>query len=113
MTLEEFRLALMEALIRHFPNAEVTITQSRGMALTGRAELAPDTFVAVYFNSLTGKTSYALIHHGLRVAGYDNYKFWHYHPLGEMGRHVPCAEPTPGEAIVELAAVSARLGINL
>jgi len=81
-------------------------------SLTGRAELNPDTFVAVYFNSLTGKTSYALIHHGQRVAGYDN-KFWHYHPLGGMDRHVPCAELTPGEAIAELALASAQLGIIL
>ena len=62
---------------------------------------------------LTGKTSYALIHHGQRVAGYDNYKFWHYHPLGEMDRHVPCTEPTPGEAIAKLALASAKLGIIL
>ena len=41
-----------------------------------------DTFVTVYFNALTGKTSYALIHHSQRVAGYDNYRFWHHHPPG-------------------------------
>jgi len=62
---------------------------------------------------LTGKTSYALIQRGQRVAGYDNYKFWHYHPLGEMARHVTCTEPTPGEAIAELALASAKLGIIL
>ena len=89
MTLEAFRQALVDALAQHFLHASVTITESRGVALTGRAELNPDTFVAVYFNSLTGKTSYALIHHGQRVAGYDNYKFWHYHPSGGDGP--PCA----------------------
>jgi hypothetical protein len=70
-----------------------------------------DTSVAVYFNALTGKTSYALIHHGQRVAGYDNYKFWHYHPMGAVNQHVPCAEPTPEDAIAQLAVVSAELGL--
>ena len=57
---------------------------------------------AVYFNALTGKTSYALVRQGQRVAGYDNYRFWHYHPPGEVDIHQPCDEPTPEEAIVSL-----------
>lgn len=110
MTLAEFRQALVEALSKHFPRAGVTITESRGIVLTCRAELDAGTFVAVYFNALTGKTSYALIHHDQRVAGYDNYRFWHYHPMGAIDQHVPCAEPTPEDAITELAEVSAKLG---
>jgi hypothetical protein len=110
---QEFRRALMEALNRHFPQALVTINESRGIALTCRAELDVDTLIAVYFNALTGKTSYALIYHDLRVAGYDNYRFWHYHPAGEANRHVPCAEPTPDDAIAEFVVVAAKLGIAL
>jgi len=63
MTLEEFRQALMEALTRHLPGSSVTMMESRGITLTCRAELDVDTFVAIYFNALTGKTSYALVHH--------------------------------------------------
>jgi hypothetical protein len=106
MTLREFRAALMTALNRHLPQAEVTLTESRGVVLTGRAKLDADTFIAVYFNALTGKTSYALVRQDRRLAGYDNYKFWHYHPPGEANRHEPCAEPTPEEAIAELTRVS-------
>ncbi len=74
MTLDQFRQALLQALGRHFPQSGVTMTKSRGIVLTCRAELDADTFVAVYFNALTGKTSYALIHYDQRVAGYDNYR---------------------------------------
>jgi hypothetical protein len=105
-TLGDFRHALTEALSRHLPQAEVTLTENRGVVLTVRVRLDADTFIAVYFNALTGKTSYALIRRTLRLAGYDNYRFWHYHPPGEINRHVLCAEPTPEEAIAELAEVS-------
>ena len=110
MTLAKFRQALVHALGQHFPQSAVTITESRGIILTCKAELDADTFVAVYFNALTGKTSYALIHHDQRVAGYDNYRFWHYHPLGAVDQHVHCAEPAPEDAIAELATVRAKLG---
>jgi hypothetical protein len=111
MTLGEFRQALIEALNRHFPRAEATMTESRSVALTCRVELDADTFVAVYFNVLTGKTSYALIHHNQRVTGYDNYRFWHHHPAEATDQHIPCAQPTPEEAIAELAVASTKLGL--
>lgn len=75
MKLGEFRQALVTALGQYFPQARVTIAESRDVTLTCKAELTADTFVAVYFNALTGKTSYALIRSGQRVAGYDNYRF--------------------------------------
>jgi hypothetical protein len=45
MTFEEFRQALIDALNRHSPRSEATITESRGVALTCRVELDADTFV--------------------------------------------------------------------
>jgi len=105
-TLEDFRQALLTALGHHFPQAEVALNESRGIVLSGRVKLDPDTFIAVYFNALTSKTGYALIRQDCRLAGYDNYKFWHYHPPGEPNLHIPCEEPTPEEAIAELAEVS-------
>jgi len=108
-TLKEFRKAFVKALNRYLPQAEVMLTEKRGIVLDCRAKLDADTFIAVYFNALTGKTSYALIYKDSRLAGYDNYRFWHRHPPGEIDRHEPCAEPTPQEAIAELAKVSKRL----
>ena len=109
MTLDEFRQALVKALNLHFPRTKVTIATSRGIILTGKAEISNDTFVTVYFNTLTGKTSYALIHCGQRITGYDNYKFWHHHPLGAVEQHIPCTKPTPESALATLAATCAEL----
>jgi len=64
MTLAEYREALLDALAQIFPQAKVTLSESRGLVLTCRAELAEDAYIAVYFNALTGKTGYALVHHG-------------------------------------------------
>lgn len=109
MILTAFRKALLAALKRHFPHSKISVEERRGLILTCKAELNDETFIAVYFNALTGKTSYALVQRGQRVAGYDNYKFWHYHPLAATTQHVPCAEPTPEDALAELALVSAKL----
>ena len=109
MTLPEFRRALAAALKLHFPNARLILTESRGVAVTCRVELTVDVFLAVYFNALTGNTSYALIHQGQRVAGLDNHRFWHIHPLEAADQHIPCDEPTPEVAVAELAAGYSKL----
>jgi hypothetical protein len=109
MTLPEFQRALEAALRLHFPNARLILTQSRGVAVTCRAELTADVLLAVYFNALTGNTSYALIHQGRRVAGFDNHRFWHAHPLGAADQHIQCDEPTPEDAIAKLAAANSKL----
>jgi len=103
--LKEFRQALTEAIRLHFADAELVVTEKRGISLTCRAELRTGAFISVYYNALTGKTSYALIFDGQRVAGYDNYRFWHVHPADTPSQHIPCAEPTPEDAIGELARV--------
>ncbi len=109
MTLPEFKRALEAALKLHFPNARLILTESRGVALTCRAELTADVLLAVYFNALTGNTSYTLIHQAQRVAGFDNHRSWHAHPLGAADQHIPCDEPTPEVAVAELAAVNSKL----
>lgn len=109
MMLSQFRRDLEAALRLHFPNARLSSAESRGIALTCRAELTSDVFLAVYFNALTGNTSYALIQRDQRVAGCDNYRFWHRHPLGAADQHIPCDEPTPGEAVAQLAAAYSQL----
>jgi len=109
MTLDDFSQALFDALNRHFPQATVTFTTTRDITLTCRAEVDADTFIFIYFSALTGKTSYALVHLDLRIAGFDNYRFWHYHPIGAPNQHIPCVEPTPEEALSALAEASAKL----
>jgi hypothetical protein len=105
-TLSAFQQALREAVAEHAPEAEVRLEEKRGIILEGRVKLGTDSFIAVYFNALSGKTSYALIRQERRLSGYDNYKFWHYHPPGEVNLHVACEEPTPEEAIAKLVEVN-------
>ena len=105
MTLREFRQALTEAIRLHFADVELDVTERRGISLTCRAEMRTSAFISIYYNALTGKTSYALVFDGQRVAGYDNYRFWHYHPAEIPSQHVACAEPTPEDAIGQLARV--------
>jgi hypothetical protein len=105
VTLQEFRQALTEAIRLHFADARPVVTEGRGISLTCRAELSTGAFVSIYHNALTGKTSYALILDGRRIVGYDNYRFWHHHPAETPTQHIPCPEPTPEEAIRELAQV--------
>ena len=69
--------------------ARVQTSERRGVVLECRVELGAETFIAVYFNALTGKTSYALIHLGQRMAGFDNYQDWHRHPFGADDQHIP------------------------
>ena len=105
MTLTEFHRALTEAVRQHFADAELVVIEKRGISLTRRAELSTGALISVYYSALTGKTSYALVFEGQRVAGYDNYRFWHHHPAETPSLHVPCVEPTPGDAIEDLARV--------
>jgi hypothetical protein len=106
MKLPDFRRALEAAFHQHFPGIRLVMTESRGVALTCRAEIADDLLLAVYFNTLTGNTSYALVRGGERIAGYDNHRFWHSHPIGAAHQHIPCPALTPEEAIAGLATIS-------
>lgn len=109
MMLDEFYQALFDALARYFPEATAIFTTTRDITLTCRAEIDADTFIFVYFSALTGKTSYALIHLDQRIAGFDNYRFWHQHPVEAPNQHIPCAEPTPEEALSALSEASSKL----
>lgn len=44
-------------------------------------------FIDVYYNSETGKTSFALIDECERIFGADNLDFWHLHPFDNPEIH--------------------------
>jgi len=46
-----------------------------------------EMFIDVYYNSETGKVSYALIQKWKRVFGADNLEFWHLHPFENPNEH--------------------------
>lgn len=89
----EFKRLFLRAIQEYFPEARVEIQERRDTVLKARIEIDEETFIDIYFNALTGKKSYALISRADRVMGYDNYRFWHYHPPDRPGDHIPCEEP--------------------
>lgn len=104
MNIELFETKLRSALARHLPKAQIMLERQRSVLIQGRIVINDGLFLSVYFNALTSKTSYALIHNGQRVMGYDNYRFWHFHPFGSPDQHLPCEEPSVDTAIAAVAS---------
>jgi hypothetical protein len=98
--LTDFRKELFESLKRHFPAARIESQERRGVVCEARVHIDEETFIEVYFNAITGKKSFALISNGKRITGYDNYKFWHFHPPGAPSEHIPCDEPPVNSVIL-------------
>jgi len=49
-----------------------------------------ESFVNIYYNAVTGTTSYAYIESNKRIFGANNMKIgWHWHPYNSVQRHVP------------------------
>lgn len=109
MNIDQFETTLREAVRHHFPKAAFRVLRQRSIILRGTVSINEKTFVQIYFNALTDKTSYALIYRRARVMGYDNYRFWYYHPMGEIQQHIPCQEPTIDEAIATIAEAAKQL----
>jgi len=109
MSLSEFRAHLLAAISMHFPSARVDVSERRNAILRVRAEIPNEILLDVYYNDLTGKTSYTLIHRQQRILGYDNYRFWHAHPYDSPAEHIACTEPELDQVLVEFSEVVARL----
>lgn len=106
-------MTLRDEIIRtikeEFPDAELEVHERRDAILEIRAQLEKEIFVEVYANFLTNKRSYALIHKEDRIFGYDNYKFWHYHPVEDPNMHISCEEPSAPFALQQIRkAVESR-----
>jgi hypothetical protein len=110
MSLFEFRERVLAAIATHFPTARVSVQEKRTIVLEIRAQVEGDLLLDVYHNELTGKTSYTLVHREQRVFGYDNYRFWHYHPYGRPAEHVACEEPEIEVALAEVSRVVKQFG---
>jgi hypothetical protein len=109
MAVADFKKSLLAAIAAHFPTASTEILQKRTTILQARVSIDDKTFIAIYFNSLTGKKSYSLIFLEQRVMGYDNYKFWHYHPFDKPEEHIPCEEPDVGDMMAEMKTIVKQL----
>jgi len=105
MTVTEFEKLFSKTIQEHLPEASLEIREKRGTIFEAKVWLDEETFIEVYFNSLTERKNYTLVRHQQRVMGYDNYQFWHRHPFGEAQKHIPCNEPAFEEVIAEMREV--------
>jgi hypothetical protein len=62
-----------------------------------------NSFIDVFFNSSTGRTSYAFVHEGKRIFGMNNAKIgWHLHPYGDYEKHEPIKTMSIREFLITL-----------
>lgn len=109
MAIEEFKDLLLKVAQIHFPRAFITVQEKRSIILEARLNIEEQLFVYVYFNALTGRKSYSLIHKGRRAFGYDNRKFWHRHPAENPETHIRCKEPSMGTVLQEMREIVEKL----
>lgn len=57
-----------------------------------RVFLSDKSFLEVYYNSETEKTSFAWIRNNKRIYGADNLGYWHLHPVENPEEHVKSGE---------------------
>ena len=108
--LNDAKVQLCELLKKRFPKADVVINERRSIILEMRVVFNPKVFMDLYINALTGKQSYALIENGKRLWGYDNYRYWHHHPVEGPANHISCSEPSFEKIVNDVQMALAKLG---
>jgi len=112
MSVEAFERHLRAAISSHLTGVQIHLEVQRAIVLQGQIIIDDELFLHVYFNALTTKTIYALIHRGQRVMGYDNYRFWHFHPLDSPNDHIPCDEPDVNDVLTAVASAIKTIQYN-
>lgn len=81
--------------------------RTEGPIVSGRAHLGSESFLAFYFNQVTGTEAFALVKGKSRAWGidFDNLRGWHVHPLQIPDEHVPTGPQTVAEIMSEFARV--------
>ncbi|HQI87730.1 MAG TPA: hypothetical protein PKV20_24440 [Anaerolineae bacterium] len=100
-----FATLLTEAIRAVFPDVRVDMTIVRHTRLKTRVDLEKGCHVDIFFREETQRIDYTLICGDMRLFGLDNLKGWHYHPSAEPSQHVPCAAPTPMQALEQIRDV--------
>jgi len=107
--LESFRNQLRKLCEEQFADIEFVIDERRSTILEIRIFFTPEIFMETYVNGITGKKSFALIKNGKRIWGYDNYRYWHHHPIENPNTHMPCSEPPLEKIVKELHTVLSQI----
>ena len=109
ISLESFRKELCDLFKEQFADVEFVIDERRSTILEIRIFFTPEIFMEVYVNGITGKKSFALVKNEKRIWGYDNYRYWHHHPIEKPDAHIPCSEPPLEKIVNELHTVLAQI----
>ena len=109
ISLESFRKELCDLFKEQFADVEFVIDERRSTILEIRIFFTPEIFMEAYVNGITGKKSFALVKNGKRIWGYDNYRYWHHHPIEKPDAHIPCSEPPLGKIVNELHTVLSQI----
>jgi len=99
ISLESFRKELCDLFKEQFADVEFVIDERRSTILEIRIFFTPEIFMEAYVNGITGKKSFALVKNKKRIWGYDNYRYWHHHPIEKPDAHIPCSEPPLGKIV--------------
>ena len=113
ISLDVLRDKLCSLFKKQFPDAEISINERRSAILEIRIFFTSEVFMELYVNGITGKKSFALVEKGKRIWGYDNYRYWHHHPIEKPKNHIPCDEPSLEKIVDEVHRVLTRYNHNL
>lgn len=109
ISLDAVRDELCNLFKKQFPDVEITINERRSAVLEIRIFFTPEVFMESYVNGITGKKSFALVESAKRIWGYDNYRYWHHHPIENPENHVPCTEPSLKKIVDEVETVLTKI----
>jgi len=109
ISIDAFRDQLCDLVEKKFPDVEFKINERRSSILEIRIFFTPEVFMESYLNGITGKRSFALVKSGKRIWGYDNYRYWHYHPFNNPESHVQCNEPSLEKIVHEVQTVLTKI----
>jgi len=110
-SLESFRNQLCNLFEEQFTDVEFVIDERRSTILEIRIFFTPEIFMETYVNGITGKKSFALVKNRNRIWGYDNYRYWHHHPVENPDTHIPCSEPPLEKIVNELHTVLSQIQV--
>ena len=109
ISLESFRNQLCNLVEEQFTDVKFVIDERRSTILEIRIFFTPEIFMEAYVNGITGKKSFALVKNRKRIWGYDNYRYWHHHPIEKPDNHIPCSEPPLEKNVNELRTVLSQI----
>lgn len=82
------------SLKKHFTDYNIEFLLKTPKSLKANIHLRENLFIALRYNSRNERIDIALIQGNQRIFGYDNLKQWHYHPLENPDKHMPCDKPS-------------------